>query len=186
VTVILPQFAACFKLLFRHTTEVIKNTLDPVWRPFSLKSSQLAASPDTNFRINVIDWDAVGSHDPIGHIIVTPKVLFFMRIGFYSKCSMHCMFIHYRRCLFKPLLCGSCRPFTLTVTLFTALCRGHTRQRVSQTHALQGVPICRGLSQTTALSDVQVVAHNTLLGQIQRRRSPRTRRLHCAGCASLY
>ncbi len=77
VTVILPQFAVCFKLLFRHTTEVIKNTLDPVWRPFSLKSSQLAASPETNFRINVIDWDAVGAHDPIGHIILTPKVLSF-------------------------------------------------------------------------------------------------------------
>jgi hypothetical protein len=58
-----------------YTTEVIKNTLDPVWRPFTLKSSQLAASPDSNFRMNVIDWDSIGSHDPIGHIIITPKVL---------------------------------------------------------------------------------------------------------------
>ena len=45
-----------------------------MWRPFTLKSSQLAASPDSNFRMNVIDWDNVGSHDPIGHIIITPKV----------------------------------------------------------------------------------------------------------------
>jgi hypothetical protein len=60
--------------ILRHTSEVIKNTLDPVWRPFSLTASKLAASLDSNFRINVIDWDAFGSHDPIGHIIMTPKV----------------------------------------------------------------------------------------------------------------
>jgi hypothetical protein len=60
--------------MLRHTSEVVKNTLDPVWRPFSLKTSKLAASLNSNFRINVIDWDAIGSHDPIGHIIMTPKV----------------------------------------------------------------------------------------------------------------
>ena len=60
--------------ILSHTTEVVKNTLDPVWRPFSIKTSKLAASLDSNFRINVIDWDAIGSHDPIGHIITTTKV----------------------------------------------------------------------------------------------------------------
>jgi hypothetical protein len=60
--------------ILSHTTEVVKNTLDPVWRPFSIKTSKLAASLDSNFRINVIDWDSIGSHDPIGHIIMTPKV----------------------------------------------------------------------------------------------------------------
>jgi hypothetical protein len=57
-----------------YTTEVVKNTLDPVWRPFLLKTSQLASSLDSNFRMNVIDWDSIGSHDPIGHLIITPKV----------------------------------------------------------------------------------------------------------------
>jgi Ca2+-dependent lipid-binding protein len=70
-------FLAFSNIHCSYTTEVIKNTLDPVWRPFTLKSSQLAASPDSNFRMNVIDWDNVGSHDPIGHIIITPKVLAF-------------------------------------------------------------------------------------------------------------
>jgi hypothetical protein len=45
-----------------------------VWRPFSLKASQLAASPTTNFKINVIDWNKIGAHSPIGHIIITPQV----------------------------------------------------------------------------------------------------------------
>ena len=56
-----------------HQTEVVKNTLDPVWRPFQLKSSLLGANEDTQFRINVIDWDANSSHDPIGHILISFK-----------------------------------------------------------------------------------------------------------------
>jgi hypothetical protein len=38
-----------------------------------LKSSLLGANEDTQFRINVIDWDANSSHDPIGHILISFK-----------------------------------------------------------------------------------------------------------------
>jgi Ca2+-dependent lipid-binding protein len=51
----------------------VKNTLDPVWRPFQLKNITLAVNDDAQFRINVIDWDANGSHDPIGHILISFK-----------------------------------------------------------------------------------------------------------------
>lgn len=56
-----------------HQTEWVKNTLDPVWRPFQLKNILLGVNDDAQFRINVIDWDATGSHDPIGHILVSFK-----------------------------------------------------------------------------------------------------------------
>jgi hypothetical protein len=56
-----------------HQTEWVKNTLDPVWRPFQLRNISLGVNDDAQFRINVIDWDANGSHDPIGHILVSFK-----------------------------------------------------------------------------------------------------------------
>ena len=56
-----------------HQTEWVKNTLDPVWRPFQLKNILLGVNDDAQFRINVIDWDATGGHDPIGHILVSFK-----------------------------------------------------------------------------------------------------------------
>jgi hypothetical protein len=56
-----------------YQTEVIKNTLDPIWRPFQLKNTLLGTNDDAHFRINVIDWDANSSHDPIGHILISFK-----------------------------------------------------------------------------------------------------------------
>jgi hypothetical protein len=56
-----------------HQTEIVKNTLDPVWRPFQLKNILLGSNDDAMFRINVIDWDANSSHDPIGHILISFK-----------------------------------------------------------------------------------------------------------------
>lgn len=56
-----------------YQTEIVKNTLDPVWRPFQLKNIMLAVNDDAQFRINVIDWDANSSHDPIGHVLMSFK-----------------------------------------------------------------------------------------------------------------
>ena len=56
-----------------HQTEIVKNTLDPVWRPFQLKNILLGSNDDAMFRINVIDWDANTSHDHIGHILISFK-----------------------------------------------------------------------------------------------------------------
>eukprot|EP01117_Protostelium_nocturnum_P007478 TRINITY_DN2673_c0_g1_i3.p1 TRINITY_DN2673_c0_g1~~TRINITY_DN2673_c0_g1_i3.p1 ORF type:complete len:528 (-),score=182.53 TRINITY_DN2673_c0_g1_i3:41-1624(-) len=48
-------------------TEVIKNTLDPVWLPVSCPIGRLApSSVESEIRIMCYDWDAYGSHDFIG------------------------------------------------------------------------------------------------------------------------
>ncbi|OMJ92385.1 hypothetical protein SteCoe_4827 [Stentor coeruleus] len=50
-----------------HRTEIIKNTLDPVWNPFELTEQKLCNS-DRNkpIKVECYDWDKVGSHDLIG------------------------------------------------------------------------------------------------------------------------
>ena len=55
-----------------HKTEYIKNTLNPVWPPFTISASSLGRG-DTSCVIKVIcyDWDRDGSHDPIGEFTTT-------------------------------------------------------------------------------------------------------------------
>eukprot|EP01117_Protostelium_nocturnum_P007480 TRINITY_DN2673_c1_g1_i1.p2 TRINITY_DN2673_c1_g1~~TRINITY_DN2673_c1_g1_i1.p2 ORF type:complete len:523 (-),score=201.66 TRINITY_DN2673_c1_g1_i1:2011-3579(-) len=48
-------------------TEVIKNTLDPMWNTITAPIARLApSSVDSEIRISCYDWDAHGSHDFIG------------------------------------------------------------------------------------------------------------------------
>ena len=50
-----------------YRTEVIKNTLDPIWHPFELTEHQLCNCDRSKLlRIECYDWDKVGSHDLIG------------------------------------------------------------------------------------------------------------------------
>ncbi|XP_063953794.1 copine-8-like isoform X1 [Lytechinus pictus] len=50
-----------------HKTEVIKNSLDPVWRPFSLMVRTLCNGDlDRTIKVECYDWDSDGSHDLIG------------------------------------------------------------------------------------------------------------------------
>ncbi|XP_065195164.1 copine-1-like [Sycon ciliatum] len=50
-----------------HRTEIIKNSLNPSWQPFSLSSRQLCNSDDSRqIRIQCHDWDSDGSTDYIG------------------------------------------------------------------------------------------------------------------------
>ena len=55
-----------------HKTEYIKNTLNPVWEPFTMSASSLGRGDD-NCAIKVIcyDWDSDGSHDLIGEFTTT-------------------------------------------------------------------------------------------------------------------
>ena len=55
-----------------HKSEVIKNTLNPVWQPFTISASSLGRGED-NCVIKVIcyDWDKDGSHDLIGEFTTT-------------------------------------------------------------------------------------------------------------------
>ncbi|XP_021347937.1 copine-3-like isoform X2 [Mizuhopecten yessoensis] len=57
-----------------HRTEVIKNTLNPVWRPFSLPVHALCSGDHSKeIKFDVYDWDKDGSHDLIGGFTTSVK-----------------------------------------------------------------------------------------------------------------
>ncbi|XP_060081518.1 copine-3-like isoform X2 [Ylistrum balloti] len=57
-----------------HRTEVIKNTLNPVWRPFSVSVHALCSGDhNKEIKFDVYDWDSDGSHDFIGGFKTTVK-----------------------------------------------------------------------------------------------------------------
>ncbi|EDV19307.1 uncharacterized protein TRIADDRAFT_33766 [Trichoplax adhaerens] len=50
-----------------HKTEIIKNTLNPTWKPFTIKARKLCNADYTRpLRVECYDWDSDGSHDLIG------------------------------------------------------------------------------------------------------------------------
>ena len=50
-----------------HKTEVLKNTLDPVWQPFTISASSLGHGDDSCLiKVICYDWDKDGSRDLIG------------------------------------------------------------------------------------------------------------------------
>ena len=50
-----------------HKTEVIKNSLNPVWQPFTISASSLGRGDDSCvIKVICYDWDKDGSHDLIG------------------------------------------------------------------------------------------------------------------------
>ncbi|XP_037540821.1 copine-5 isoform X1 [Nematolebias whitei] len=59
-----------------HKTEVVKNTLNPVWEPFSIPVRALCNGDyDRAIKIEVYDWDRDGSHDFIGEFTTSYKEL---------------------------------------------------------------------------------------------------------------
>lgn len=50
-----------------HKTEVIKNTLNPTWKPFSISATSLCnGDHNRTIKVECYDWDSDGSHDLIG------------------------------------------------------------------------------------------------------------------------
>ncbi|CAL1546463.1 unnamed protein product [Lymnaea stagnalis] len=59
-----------------HRTEVVKNNLNPEWRPFSVRLQLLCGGDRTRpIRFDVFDWDGDGSHDLIGGFTSTLEEL---------------------------------------------------------------------------------------------------------------
>nr|XP_057941711.1 copine-5-like isoform X3 [Doryrhamphus excisus] len=59
-----------------HKTEVVKNTLNPVWEPFSIPVRALCnGDHDRTIKVEVYDWDRDGSHDFIGEFTSSYKDL---------------------------------------------------------------------------------------------------------------
>ena len=55
-----------------HKTEVVKNTLNPVWQPFTISASSLGRGEDScAIKVICYDWDNDGSHDLIGEFTTT-------------------------------------------------------------------------------------------------------------------
>ncbi|KAI8790172.1 copine-3 [Biomphalaria glabrata] len=55
-----------------HRTEVVKNNLNPSWRPFELSVQKLCGgNKQQNIKIDCYDWDSDGSHDYIGGFVTT-------------------------------------------------------------------------------------------------------------------
>ncbi|NXF48900.1 CPNE9 protein, partial [Oceanites oceanicus] len=59
-----------------HKTEVVKNTLNPVWQPFTIPVRALCNGDyDRTVKIDVYDWDRDGSHDFIGEFATSYREL---------------------------------------------------------------------------------------------------------------
>ena len=59
-----------------HRTEVIKNTLTPTWRVFSIRIQTLCNGDyDRQLKFECYDWDDGTNDDLIGHFITTLKRL---------------------------------------------------------------------------------------------------------------
>uniref|UniRef100_A0A8C9SQQ4 Copine 5 n=1 Tax=Scleropages formosus TaxID=113540 RepID=A0A8C9SQQ4_SCLFO len=59
-----------------HKTEVVKNTLNPVWQPFSIPVRALCNGDyDRSIKVEVYDWDRDGSHDFIGEFTTSYREL---------------------------------------------------------------------------------------------------------------
>ena len=55
-----------------HKTEVLKNTLNPVWPPFTISANSLGRGEDScPVKVICYDWDNDGSHDLIGEFTTT-------------------------------------------------------------------------------------------------------------------
>ncbi|XP_075470090.1 copine-5 isoform X2 [Ascaphus truei] len=59
-----------------HKTEVVKNTLSPVWQPFSIPVRGLCnGDHDRTIKVEIYDWDRDGSHDFIGEFTTSYREL---------------------------------------------------------------------------------------------------------------
>ncbi|NXA40062.1 CPNE9 protein, partial [Eudromia elegans] len=59
-----------------HKTEVVRNTLNPVWQPFTIPVRALCNGDyDRTVKIDVYDWDRDGSHDFIGEFATSYREL---------------------------------------------------------------------------------------------------------------
>ncbi|XP_033745758.1 copine-8-like isoform X3 [Pecten maximus] len=59
-----------------HKTEVIKNTLNPTWRPFTVQARALCNGDyDRSIKVECYDWDSDGSHDFIGEFTTNMREL---------------------------------------------------------------------------------------------------------------
>ncbi|KAK3103604.1 hypothetical protein FSP39_020468 [Pinctada imbricata] len=59
-----------------HKTEVIKNTLNPTWKPFTIHARALCNGDyDRSIRVECYDWDSDGGHDLIGEFTTNLREL---------------------------------------------------------------------------------------------------------------
>uniref|UniRef100_A0A3B3U9C3 Copine family member 9 n=1 Tax=Poecilia latipinna TaxID=48699 RepID=A0A3B3U9C3_9TELE len=90
-----------------HKTEVIKNTLNPVWQPFTIPVRALCNGDyDRTVKVDVYDWDRDGSHDFIGEFTTSYRELSRGQNQFnvYEVKNMCFYFLSIQHCLSVTLL----------------------------------------------------------------------------------
>ncbi|KAI9144387.1 copine-1 isoform c [Paraphysoderma sedebokerense] len=74
------------KLALVHETEIIKNDLNPLWKPFQIEVNKLLGSGDDvynrSFYIECYDWDKDSDHDLIGTAKITFSDLLAQKTSF--------------------------------------------------------------------------------------------------------
>ncbi|NXO97021.1 CPNE5 protein, partial [Certhia brachydactyla] len=69
-----PPWPQCFTIC--HKTEVVRNTLNPVWAAFAIPVRALCnGDHDRAIKVEVYDWDRDGSHDFIGEFTTSYREL---------------------------------------------------------------------------------------------------------------
>uniref|UniRef100_A0A3B3C370 Copine family member IX n=1 Tax=Oryzias melastigma TaxID=30732 RepID=A0A3B3C370_ORYME len=74
--IIVPNILFIVLFTICHKTEVIKNTLNPVWQPFTIPVRALCNGDyDRTVKVDVYDWDRDGRHDFIGEFTTSYREL---------------------------------------------------------------------------------------------------------------
>uniref|UniRef100_A0A8C2D339 Copine-2 n=1 Tax=Cyprinus carpio TaxID=7962 RepID=A0A8C2D339_CYPCA len=88
------------KWMMVHRTEVIKNTLDPVWKPFTVPLISLCnGDVDRNIKVLCYDYDNDGGHDFIGEFQTTVNKMSEaqngVEVGFLAHTNAYYSFLDY-------------------------------------------------------------------------------------------
>uniref|UniRef100_A0AAY4DLW5 C2 domain-containing protein n=1 Tax=Denticeps clupeoides TaxID=299321 RepID=A0AAY4DLW5_9TELE len=118
-----------------HKTEVVKNTLDPVWQAFKIPVRALCNGDyDREIKIEVYDWDRDGGHDYIGEFSTSYRELSKGQSQFsvYENCAQRrFMSSHVTNPLFLLLFFFSRTQINFTVAIDFTASNGNPSQPTS-------------------------------------------------------
>uniref|UniRef100_A0A8C1XCS6 Copine-2 n=1 Tax=Cyprinus carpio TaxID=7962 RepID=A0A8C1XCS6_CYPCA len=122
------------KWMMVHRTEVIKNTLDPVWKPFTVPLISLCnGDVDRNIKVLCYDYDNDGGHDFIGEFQTTVNKMSEaqngVEVGFLRECErvVTCVVYITRDYSFLDYILGGCQ-LMFTVGIDFTASNGNARE----------------------------------------------------------
>uniref|UniRef100_A0A8C2D624 Copine-2 n=1 Tax=Cyprinus carpio TaxID=7962 RepID=A0A8C2D624_CYPCA len=123
------------KWMMVHRTEVIKNTLDPVWKPFTVPLISLCnGDVDRNIKVLCYDYDNDGGHDFIGEFQTTVNKMSEaqngVEVGFLRECErvVTCVvYVKIKHYSFLDYILGGCQ-LMFTVGIDFTASNGNARE----------------------------------------------------------